>query len=103
MLVYQINCECLASVFGLNEENPYCWVLKNLDFGGFEDASSTLFVKVSSNGSNTPKRNFGGSSEGSGNSTREKVLVIPIVLSKTFLIGGCFICYCTTMFTEKEL
>jgi hypothetical protein len=81
------DCECVASVYGLNEEKPYCWVLKSLDFGGFEDAGSTLFVKVSSNGSNTPERNSGGSSEGSGSSTREKVLVIPIVLSMTFLIG----------------
>jgi hypothetical protein len=81
------DSECVASVYGLNEENPYCWVLKNLDFGGFEDASSTLFVKVSSNGSNTPDRNSGGSSEGFRSRRREKVLVIPIVLSMTFLIG----------------
>ncbi|KAE8077802.1 hypothetical protein FH972_016330 [Carpinus fangiana] len=82
------DCECVASVYGLDDEKPYCWVLKSLDFGGFEDAGSTLFVKVRSNGSNTPESNSGGSSsEGSGTSTREKVLVIPIVLSMTFLIG----------------
>lgn len=81
------DCECVASVYGLDAEKPYCWVLKSLDFGGFEDAGSTLFVKVRSNGSNTPESNSGGSSEGSGSSTREKVLVIPIVLSMTFLIG----------------
>lgn len=81
------DCECVASVYGLDAEKPYCWVLKSLDFGGFEDAGSTLFVKVRSNGSNAPESNSGGSSEGSGTTAREKVLVIPIVLSMTLLIG----------------
>ncbi|GMY07352.1 G-type lectin S-receptor-like serine/threonine-protein kinase At5g24080 isoform X1 [Fagus crenata] len=80
------DCECVASVYGLDDEKPYCWVLRSLDFGGFEDAGSTLFVKVRSNGSNTPEGNSGGSSKGSGN-VREKILVIPIVLSMTVLIG----------------
>ncbi|KAK7841157.1 g-type lectin s-receptor-like serine/threonine-protein kinase [Quercus suber] len=80
------DCDCVASVYGLDDEKPYCWVLRNLDFGGFEDSGSTLFVKVRSNGSNTPERNSGGSLEGSKNA-RTKVLVIPIVLSMTLLIG----------------
>ncbi|KAG2709760.1 hypothetical protein I3760_05G256200 [Carya illinoinensis] len=80
------DCECVASLYGLDDEKPYCWVLRSLDFGGFEDPGSTLFVKVSSNGSNTPESNSAGSSDGSGN-VREKVLVIPIVLSMTLLIG----------------
>ena len=80
------DCECVASVYGLDNGTPYCWVLRSLDFGGFEDADSTLFVKVRSNGSNTPEGNSGGSLEGSKNA-REKVLVIPIVLSMTVLIG----------------
>nr|POF04412.1 g-type lectin s-receptor-like serine/threonine-protein kinase [Quercus suber] len=80
------DCECVASVYGLDDGTPYCWVLRSLDFGGFEDADSTLFVKVRSNGSNTPEGNSGGSLEGSKNA-REKVLVIPIALSITVLIG----------------
>ena len=80
------DCECVASVYGLDNGTPYCWVLRSLDFGGFEDADSTLFVKVRSNGSNIPEGNSGGSLEGS-KSAREKVLVIPIVLSMTVLIG----------------
>ncbi|XP_075647364.1 G-type lectin S-receptor-like serine/threonine-protein kinase At5g24080 isoform X2 [Castanea sativa] len=80
------DCQCVASVYGLDDGTPYCWVLRSLDFGGFEDADSTLFVKVRSNGSNTPEGNSGGSLEGSKNA-REKDLVIPIVLSMTVLIG----------------
>nr|POF04414.1 g-type lectin s-receptor-like serine/threonine-protein kinase [Quercus suber] len=41
------DCDCVASIYGLDDEKPYCWVLRSLDFGGFEDSSSTLFVKVS--------------------------------------------------------
>ena len=80
------DCECVASVYGLDNGTPYCWVLRSLDFGGFEDADSTLFVKVRSNGSNITEGNSGGSLEGS-KSAREKVLVIPIALSMTVLIG----------------
>lgn len=53
-------------------------MLKGLDFGGFEDPGSTLFVKVQSNGS--------GTSGGLG-STRRKVLVLPIVTVMVILIG----------------
>lgn len=44
------DCECVASVYGLSEEKSYCWVLKSLEFGGFEDLGSTLFLKVKANG-----------------------------------------------------
>ncbi|KAJ0043800.1 hypothetical protein Pint_17581 [Pistacia integerrima] len=79
------DCECVASLYGLDDEKPYCWVLRGLDFGGYEDPGSTLFVKIGANGSTAP----GGSddsSEGSG-SVRQKILAIPIVLSMTVLIG----------------
>ncbi|KAK9672556.1 hypothetical protein RND81_12G108300 [Saponaria officinalis] len=80
------DCECVASVYGLNEEKPYCWVLKRLDFGGFQDPSSTLFVKGLANESD-----WGGSSrtgEGNGDkSAHEKAVVIPIALSMGVLIG----------------
>lgn len=88
------DCDCVASVYGLNDEKPYCWVLRSLDFGGFEDPGSTLFVKVRSNGSTTPESNSRGSSEGSGNMP-EKILVLPIVLSMTGLLIGllCLLLY----------
>ncbi|KAJ7969855.1 S-receptor-like serine/threonine-protein kinase [Quillaja saponaria] len=77
------DCDCVASLYGLNEEKPYCWVLKNLDFGGFEDPGSTLFVKV------TPKGNGQGStgSDDESKSGPAKIVVLPIVFSMTFLVG----------------
>ncbi|KAK6132156.1 hypothetical protein DH2020_034112 [Rehmannia glutinosa] len=38
------DCDCVASVYGLNEEKAYCWVLRDLDFGGYEDPGSTLWI-----------------------------------------------------------
>lgn len=83
------DCECVASVYGLDDEKAYCWIVRSMDFGGFQDPGATLFVKVKSNGSVAPEgdtRGSGDSSDGSG-SRREKVLVIPIVLSMTILIA----------------
>ncbi|XP_050222008.1 G-type lectin S-receptor-like serine/threonine-protein kinase At5g24080 isoform X2 [Mercurialis annua] len=73
------DCECKASVYGLDDEKPYCWLLRSLDFGGYEDPGSTLFVKARLNGSE-------GDKDGSGIS-KEKVLVLPIVLSMMFLFA----------------
>ncbi|KAK2983613.1 hypothetical protein RJ640_023147 [Escallonia rubra] len=88
------DCECVASVYGLNEETAYCWVLKSLEFGGYEDPGSTLFVKVESNGSSTPESDgrSGDKTKGTENS-RTKILVLPIVLSMTALIAllGCLL------------
>ncbi|XAR52268.1 Non-specific serine/threonine protein kinase, partial [Bertholletia excelsa] len=80
------DCDCVASVYGLNEEKPYCWVLKSLEFGGFQDPGSTLFVKVESNGSSGPEGKETGSGNSSGKSP-DKVVVLPIVLSMAVLIG----------------
>ncbi|XP_009601700.1 G-type lectin S-receptor-like serine/threonine-protein kinase At5g24080 isoform X1 [Nicotiana tomentosiformis] len=89
------NCDCVASVYGLSEEKAYCWLLRSLEFGGFEDPVSTLFVKVEANasasgasGSRTP-----GDSSDESESMHEKVLVLPIVLSMAVLIGllGCLL------------
>ncbi|XP_048228804.1 G-type lectin S-receptor-like serine/threonine-protein kinase At5g24080 isoform X2 [Ricinus communis] len=77
-------CECVASVYGLDDEKPYCWLLGSLDFGGYEDPGSTLFVKVKSNGLLEGDKEESG--DGSGIS-KEKVLVLPIVLSVTFIFG----------------
>nr|DAD43237.1 TPA_asm: hypothetical protein HUJ06_001467 [Nelumbo nucifera] len=90
------DCECVASVYGLNEEKAYCWVLKSLEFGGYEDPGSTLFVKVVANGSETPAddtKRSGGSSEHS-DSRRNKVVILPVVLCMTVVIGLlCFLLY----------
>ncbi|KAL7107003.1 hypothetical protein ACP275_06G026500 [Erythranthe tilingii] len=79
------DCECVASVYGLDEEKAYCWILRNMEFGGYEDVGSTLFVKVVSNGSVA-----GASSNGSLSSSKGKFLVIPIVLSMIVLIALLF-------------
>ncbi|KAL8170601.1 hypothetical protein V2J09_022405 [Rumex salicifolius] len=80
------ECNCVASIYALNEEKPYCWVLRSLDFGGFQDPSSTLFVKVLSNGTD-----LGGLGKDSPSSeagvSRDKVVVLPIVLSMGVLIA----------------
>ncbi|KAJ8773192.1 hypothetical protein K2173_028369 [Erythroxylum novogranatense] len=82
------DCECVASVYGLDDENPYCWVLRSLNFGGYEDTSSTLFVKVRSNSNETMVSGSGKRvSEKDSDTTREKVVVIPIALSMAVLIG----------------
>ncbi|XP_057988741.1 G-type lectin S-receptor-like serine/threonine-protein kinase At5g24080 isoform X2 [Hevea brasiliensis] len=81
-----LDCECMASVYGLDDEKPYCWLLRSLDFGGYEDPGYTLFVKVRSNGSVAPAGDKRGSGDGSGEN-KGTVLVLPIVLSMTFLMG----------------
>ncbi|XP_023740803.1 G-type lectin S-receptor-like serine/threonine-protein kinase At5g24080 isoform X2 [Lactuca sativa] len=78
------DCDCVASVYGLNQETPYCWVLRSLEFGGFEDSGSTMFVKVQSNASSSSEQK---NDSGMSNSTRTKVLVVPITLSMLVLIG----------------
>ncbi|CAL0320487.1 unnamed protein product [Lupinus luteus] len=82
------DCDCVASVYGLKEEKPYCWVLRRLDYGGFEDTSSTLFVKVRSNGTLTQGQARGSNSSPDGlGSAKEKAVIIPIVLSMIVLIA----------------
>ena len=82
------DCDCVASVYGLNEERSFCWVLRSFSFGGFQDTSSTLFVKVRANGSWTSEGQAEGSnssSDGMG-SAKEKLVIIPIVLIVVVLI-----------------
>ena len=55
----------MAFVYGLNEERSFCWVLRSFSFGGFQDTSSTLFVKVRANGSWTLEGQEGGSNSSS--------------------------------------
>ncbi|XP_074319736.1 G-type lectin S-receptor-like serine/threonine-protein kinase At5g24080 [Silene latifolia] len=81
------DCECVASVYGLSEEKPYCWVLRRLDFGGFQDPSSTLFVKGLANESSWGELSRNGGDDGDDKSAHEKALIIPITLSMGVLIG----------------
>ncbi|KAK1575384.1 hypothetical protein Q3G72_004986 [Acer saccharum] len=84
------DCECVASVYGLDDEKPYCWVLRSLDFGGFQDPSSTLFVKIAANSSIShggSNRSGSGDSSGESGNVKAKVLVLPIVLSMVLLVG----------------
>lgn len=79
------DCECVASVYGLEDESPYCWVLRSLDFGGFEDPGSTLFMKVTPDGSWGQPGKAESSDGSSGTST--KVVVLPILLTMGVLIA----------------
>ncbi|KAK6936755.1 Bulb-type lectin domain [Dillenia turbinata] len=91
------DCECVASVYGLSEEKAYCWILRSLEFGGYEDPGSTLFVKVH-RGSQTSDGNRTRSEDSGGESviSHEKVLVIPIVLTLLVLVGLlCLLLYYT--------
>ncbi|CAI9771953.1 unnamed protein product [Fraxinus pennsylvanica] len=88
------DCECIASIYGLNEEKAYCWLLRSLEYGGYEDAGSTLFVKVESNGSTNMEDDTRSVIE------RKKVLVVPIVLSTLFLI--CLLCCLLYIYVHKK-
>ncbi|KAF9618032.1 hypothetical protein IFM89_039429 [Coptis chinensis] len=88
------DCECAASVYGLQEETTYCWILSSLKFGGFQDPGSTLFVKVGKNYSSPTDTSRPRKSPKESRSTRNKVLVLPIVLCMSVLIGLlCFLLY----------
>ncbi|KAM7272497.1 hypothetical protein ACFE04_027160 [Oxalis oulophora] len=78
---------CIASVYGLSEEKPYCWVLRSLDFGGFLDPGSTLFVKIRANESFARGKPDSKDSDGDSGKVRAKVVVVPIVVSMTVLVG----------------
>ncbi|CAL9231370.1 unnamed protein product [Arabidopsis halleri] len=81
------DCKCVASVYGLDEETPYCWILKNLNFGGFRDPGSTLFVKTRANESYPSNSNNNDSKSGKSHGLRQKVLVIPIVVGMLVLVA----------------
>ncbi|MQL94768.1 hypothetical protein Taro_027416, partial [Colocasia esculenta] len=78
------DCRCVAAVHGLSQGDAQCWTLRHLVFGGFQDPSSTLFMKVGSNDSlagTTPgigRGRAGGSS--SDGSNRNLALFLPLVL-----------------------
>ncbi|RVW94639.1 G-type lectin S-receptor-like serine/threonine-protein kinase [Vitis vinifera] len=77
-----------------------CWLLNNLEFGGFEDTSSTLFVKLGPKGS--PEGNATGSGD-SSDGLRDKVLVLPIVLSMTVLVGLLCLLLCHSVYRRRAL
>ncbi|KAL1820085.1 hypothetical protein ACET3Z_014954 [Daucus carota] len=70
------DCDCVASVYGLDEEKAYCWILKSLEYGGYEDPGSTMFLKVDINSK----------SDGDSMNKKTKTVVLPTVLSIIVLI-----------------
>ncbi|KAH7651521.1 Non-specific serine/threonine protein kinase protein [Dioscorea alata] len=71
------------SVYGLEDDKPSCWTLKSLVFGGFQDPSATLYMKVGSNGSQA-----GGSSSGDSSSSKgAQAVVLPLVLCTSAVIA----------------
>ncbi|KAL5727161.1 non-specific serine/threonine protein kinase [Ranunculus cassubicifolius] len=89
------DCECVASVYGLKEEKPYCWILSSLEFGGFQDPGSTLYVKVGKNTSTAPDTPISvRNSSKKSISNRNKILILPIVLC-VFVLAAllCFLLY----------
>ncbi|XP_058100201.1 G-type lectin S-receptor-like serine/threonine-protein kinase At5g24080 isoform X2 [Magnolia sinica] len=91
------DCECVGSIYGLLEEKTYCWTLRSMVFGGLQDPSSTLFVKVRINGSVTtviPRGRSGDPHSRESDGHRERVLVIPIVVCISVIIAFlCFLLY----------
>ncbi|XP_077229401.1 G-type lectin S-receptor-like serine/threonine-protein kinase At5g24080 [Tasmannia lanceolata] len=81
------DCACVASVYGLSEEQTYCWILKSMVFGGWQDPSSTLFVKV---GINSSLMALPRGIPGESRSRHDRVLVLPLVLCTSVLL--CFLC-----------
>ncbi|CAL9159990.1 unnamed protein product [Musa hybrid cultivar] len=81
------DCECVASVYGLQEEKTYCWTLKSMVFGGLQDPSSTLSVKVGINSSGTGESGSAGQSPGESSSGHHvHVLLVPLLLCLTLLV-----------------
>ncbi|KAH7651519.1 Non-specific serine/threonine protein kinase protein [Dioscorea alata] len=77
------DCDCVAAVYGLEDDKPSCWTLKSLVFGGFQDPSATLYMKVGSNGSQA-----GGSSSGDSSSSKgAQAVVLPLVLCTSAVIA----------------
>ncbi|KAL5989185.1 hypothetical protein ACLOJK_010075 [Asimina triloba] len=87
------DCDCIASVYGLSEEERYCWTLRSMVFGGTEDPTSTLFVKVGIN-TNSGGGRRSGSQSGDSHSHRQKLLLLPIVLCTSLVLALlCFLLY----------
>jgi len=77
------DCDCVAAVYGLVEDDTYCWTLRSMVFGGLQDPSSTLFVKVANDG--TSGTVFaGGTSNGDRHSDRR--VLLPLILCVSALV-----------------
>lgn len=84
----QMDCDCVASLYGVNEDAiMYCWTLREMVFGGLQDPSSTFFVKNSNDGKNSDSR---GKHEG-----RDRDVLLPLLLCVSALLGllGMLVCF----------
>ncbi|KAI0522862.1 hypothetical protein KFK09_005247 [Dendrobium nobile] len=74
------DCECVASVYGIVDEEAYCWTLNSMLFGGLQDPSSTLYMKVGENQtSGESGQNGGRSNESSSSSSHHYAIIIPLL------------------------
>ncbi|KAG0462703.1 hypothetical protein HPP92_021179 [Vanilla planifolia] len=81
------DCDCVASVYEIVEDETYCWSLSSMVFGGLQDPSSTLYVKVAENETN------GESGKGDGStssSSRRNRIILPLLLCFSVLL--LFLC-----------
>lgn len=91
------DCNCVASVHGLSEGETCCWTLRSMVFGGLQDPSSTLYIKLGMNSSGTREQ---GPPEGSGGPTSDSPkgsqrLLLPLLLciSSLVVLLSLLLCY----------
>ncbi|KAL0924245.1 hypothetical protein M5K25_005061 [Dendrobium thyrsiflorum] len=74
------DCECVASVYGIVDEEAYCWTLNSMLFGGLQDPSSTLYMKVGENQTSGESGQSGGrSNQSSSSSNHHYEIIIPLL------------------------
>ncbi|KAG1346512.1 G-type lectin S-receptor-like serine/threonine-protein kinase [Cocos nucifera] len=81
------DCNCVASVYGLLEAETCCWTLRSMVFGGLQDPSSTLYVKLGMNSSRTQEQ--GPPGEGSNGPTSDSPrsgVLLPLLLCVSVLV-----------------
>lgn len=88
------DCDCVAAVYGVAEDDTYCWTLRSMLFGGLQDPSSTLFVKVADDGrGGSGSASSGGRSDGDGHSDRSVLLPLLLCVCVVVVLLGMLICY----------
>ncbi|KAK8949035.1 G-type lectin S-receptor-like serine/threonine-protein kinase [Platanthera zijinensis] len=92
------DCDCVASVYEIVEGENYCSTLSSMLFGGLQDPTSTLYMKVGMN------QTFGESGEGGGRSEdRHFEIVLPLVFGFSALAVLLFLFLGFTVRRRKNL